>query len=222
MKIDKRKLLRVNHMGKVFGFLTVTARGVRKNHWLCLCICGAEKEVAVGNLFTGDIKSCGCKKNILLNIKKTSKAIVIPRFETYFIPEPNSGCWLWTGPLFRTGYAKFQTGKKTVSAHRTAFKLFKGDIPKGAMVLHSCDIRCCVNPDHLSLGDGPKNMQDMVDRNRSMYGERNHHAKLTSAQVADIRAAYTKRRGNLIALAEKYGVHRTTIHSVLKGNTWTR
>lgn len=224
MKIDKRKLLRVDHTGKGFGFLTVIARGARKSHWLCACACGNEKEIYISNLCRGDIKSCGCKTNLLLNNTKISTATLVRRFEKFYIPEPNSGCWIWTGTLHDNddGYGRFKSGKKLGLAHRASFRLFKGEIPVGMMVLHSCDLRCCVNPDHLSIGDGPRNMQDMVDRGRSMHGERNHHAKLTSTQVADIRATYTKRRGNLIALAEKYGVGRFTIHNVLKRITWTR
>lgn len=69
------------------------------------------------------------------------------------IPEPNSGCWLWVGPIGRWGYGNVQTGsrttgnRKTEAAHRVMFRLVKGPI---AHVLdHLCRVRCCVNPAHL-------------------------------------------------------------------------
>lgn len=80
---------------------------------------------------------------------------------TYSEPEPNTGCWLWTKSLFKnTHYARIHIGKKTVAAHRASYESFKGPIPSGLSVCHSCDIRYCVNPDHLWIGNNFDNMQD--------------------------------------------------------------
>lgn len=221
LKVDRRKLFRVDHTGESFGFLTVIFRGQRKNHWLCACKCGAHKEIFIGNLQSGDVKSCGCSTNLLLNRTKSHRDNLIRRFENLYIPEPNSGCWIWLGAVIdSTGYGTFNWNKKIVSAHRASFVLAKGEIPEGAMVLHKCDVRCCVNPEHLYLGDHTQNMQDMLDRDRSARGEKNAHAKLTSLQVEEIRRTYVKRRGNLMALAKKFGVSRYAIHYVLKRETW--
>lgn len=67
------------------------------------------------------------------------------------IPEPNSGCWLWTGSLHKNGYAtlKWDQGKSSEMAHRASYHAFKGDIPDGLVLDHKCKVRSCVNPDHL-------------------------------------------------------------------------
>lgn len=67
------------------------------------------------------------------------------------MPEPNSGCWIWTGYLHKNGYAtvKFDNSKRTMMAHRVSYLSFKGEIPGGLVLDHKCKNRSCVNPDHL-------------------------------------------------------------------------
>ena len=89
------------------------------------------------------------------------------RFVNQYVPIPESGCWIWEGSMFRTGYGKFQwRTKKTVSAHRAAWRLFNGNLSDDVMVLHKCDVRLCVNPNHLFLGDQSVNMQDCLAKGR--------------------------------------------------------
>lgn len=74
----------------------------------------------------------------------------LPNFlEARISPEPNSGCWLWTGRLSSRGYALTRVGTKTVRAHRVIYELFKGPIPKGLEPDHTCKLKGCVNPEHL-------------------------------------------------------------------------
>ena len=67
-------------------------------------------------------------------------------------PEPNTGCWIWTGALSR-GYGVFsvttKTLKKTWAAHRLLYETEKGPIPEGLGLDHLCRNKWCVNPDHL-------------------------------------------------------------------------
>lgn len=77
------------------------------------------------------------------------------RIETFWEranPEPNSGCWLWSGHLDRNGYSRLsvETGKQ-VFAHRWAYEKFRGPIPAGMVLDHLCRVPSCVNPDHLEI-----------------------------------------------------------------------
>lgn len=82
-------------------------------------------------------------------------------------PEPNTGCWLYEGSTGNSGYGKLRIGhNKDFSAHRISFLAFKGEIPAKMCVLHKCDVRICVNPNHLFIGTKQDNSRDMVNKNR--------------------------------------------------------
>jgi hypothetical protein len=66
-----------------------------------------------------------------------------------FIPEPNSGCWLWTAGLSAGTYGSFYFEGRTQKAHRAAYQLLVGPIPDGLDLDHLCRTRICCNPDHL-------------------------------------------------------------------------
>jgi HNH endonuclease len=89
------------------------------------------------------------------------------RFWKFVVPEPNTGCWLWTGAQYRHGYGAFSIRRCVPrQAHRIAWQLERGDIPEGIDVLHRCDVPACVNPKHLWLGTVVDNMQDASKKGR--------------------------------------------------------
>lgn len=74
---------------------------------------------------------------------------ILERFEAKYIPEPNSGCWLWTASDNGNDYPVFARKEGFGYAHRFSYVTFKGPIPEGCEIDHTCRVRCCVNPDHL-------------------------------------------------------------------------
>ena len=77
----------------------------------------------------------------------------------------DSGCWEWTSAMDGRGYGVISKNNKAVKAHREVYKLFIGPIPDNLCILHKCDNRRCVNPDHLYAGTKSDNAQDRADRN---------------------------------------------------------
>jgi hypothetical protein len=71
------------------------------------------------------------------------------RLEAGFIPEPNTGCWLWLGSGNQYGYGRMLINRQSFLAHRVSYEIHKGPIPDGLELDHLCRVRCCVNPDHL-------------------------------------------------------------------------
>lgn len=91
-------------------------------------------------------------------------------FSDMFIPEPNSGCWLWIGACDSVGYGNFRIKNKSWKAHRFSWTIHNGIIPDGLFVLHKCDVRPCINPNHLFLGTHLDNMRDMHAKGRARCG----------------------------------------------------
>ena len=121
----------------------------------------------------------------------------IERFESKYIPEPNSGCWLWSGSLRGSyDYGQFSlTHTKPVPAHRFSYTTYRGDIPKGMLVLHTCDVPTCVNPDHLFLGTQDDNMRDKVNKGRQAKGEKQGLWKGgISSNMLEYQRAYRKNK----------------------------
>lgn len=140
----------------------------------------------------------------------------LERLLSKVMPEPMSGCWLWTGSVVRAGHPSFNFNGKTSAGHRVAYMAFKGVIPRGMSVCHRCDTPCCVNPDHLWLGTHAENMRDMSIKGRGHRGELTPQAKITAATVIHIRQRLMSAR----KYAAMYGVHQNHINDIQRGKRW--
>lgn len=164
-------------------------------------------------------------------------------------PHMTTPCWVWTAGCFANRYgAAFMDGR-TVRAHRVAVMLTSGPIPDGLHVCHRCDNPPCCNPDHLFLGTAQDNMADRSRKGRTASGDRNgsrtrpdrrprgdrntsrskpellrrgeNHgrARLTEANVIDVRARHA-RGERIIDLAREFSVNKSAIFNIVYRRTW--
>lgn len=142
----------------------------------------------------------------------------IDTFNELHMPEPMSGCWLWTGTTVRGTYGKMTRGKERKYAHRFSWEYHHGPIPEGMCVCHKCDVPSCVNPDHLFLGTASDNTQDMLRKGRNNPPKGSGHYK---ARLTEDDARFIKRSEKMHKeIAAELGVRRETVTAVKVGRTW--
>ena len=146
--------------------------------------------------------------------------------------DPNGGCWLWGGYLMKTGYGVYMEDRARWLAHRGSWVAANGrPVPAGMMVCHKCDVRACVNPDHLWIGTAQDNFDDAKRKSRLAWqvssdwaagkrirrGEGHPQAKLTDADVLAICALDGVLKQEEIGAL--YGVSGSHISEVLNGKS---
>lgn len=152
----------------------------------------------------------------------TRDSLTVSHFFNESVPEPNSGCWIWTGTTVWNGYGTICVSGKMHYAHRLCVEIKTGSvIPRNLDVCHKCDVRCCVNPDHLFVGTRSENVQDCIRKGRlrrgpPAQGARHGKAKLTESAVLSIRS---DKRGQY-AIAQSYGVSQSCISLIKLCKNW--
>ncbi len=136
--------------------------------------------------------------------------------------QKTDGCWLWTAGKIKAGYGILAVREncKTIyaRAHCFSWELHFGPV-NGKHVCHTCDNPACVRPDHLFLGTHAENMADMVRKGRNQHGETHSNAKLTAAQVAEIRER-RKEGAPQEDLARQFGISRGHVSGIVNGHAW--
>lgn len=123
-------------------------------------------------------------------------------------PDGDDGCWLWIGYKVR-GYGRiWYDGRQRLATH-LSLELFKGGIAEGLCACHTCDTPACVNPSHLFVGTKKDNIYDMIAKGRSA-----NQGKLSSQQIDEIISLPEIKRGELAAVAVKYGVSASYISAL--------
>jgi len=128
-------------------------------------------------------------------------------------------CWNWIASCHRSGHGQFNWCGVPQGAHRIAWALVNGSIPKGMFICHRCDNPGCVNPRHLFLGTQAMNMADMAAKGRRR-GINSANAKLTENEVVEIRGLYATGRFTQARLAVVFSVANQCIHDIIHGRTW--
>lgn len=140
------------------------------------------------------------------------------------VVRPNLGaCWIWTGARYPSGYgASVYEGHQT-HAHRVSWQMKNGPLPDGMWVLHHCDNRPCVRPDHLFEGTAQDNVDDMMKKGRNGYrrfvGSDHGMARLTPQEVAEIRALAG--RQPVAETARQFGVSWSHTKRIQTGEAWS-
>lgn len=160
------------------------------------------------------------------------------------------GCWLWLKSKTHDNYGLFWLNDKYETSHRVSYKFFRGDIPEGKFVLHTCDNPNCVNPYHLYIGTHQDNMKDRQNRNRQAQGEKhgsvtkpeklsrgenhwthtnpelttkgskNGSAKLNEDDVLELRTLFSTGQHSVTELAKKYNVTHNLISLIVHNKAW--
>ena len=143
-----------------------------------------------------------------------------------------TGCWEWVGAKFKSGYGVIVLDRYR-RAHRVAYESYKGSIPEGLCVCHTCDFPACVNPDHLFAGTHAENMRDMGRKGRAsnenalkalaldpVKGERHGMSRCTEAQVIEMRAMRSEKGITYTEMAARFGINYSTAAMAVTGKTW--
>lgn len=145
-------------------------------------------------------------------------------FDKHWIEDTQTGCWNWTGALIGKGYAQFQVrrggeNKTDKYGHRWSWRIHKGRLAEGDKVLHKCDNPRCVNPNHLFVGTTADNAQDMKEKGRHLYGERNSKVVLTETKVLKIHAM-SAQGVSQATIARNFGVSQIQVSRIIRGERW--
>lgn len=153
--------------------------------------------------------------------KPVGERLTIEFFRLRSVVDPINGCWLWTGARNTSGYGAVRVGQRTTSPHRAVFQLATDvPVPSTLDICHRCDVRHCVNPDHLFVGTRADNMADCARKGRirtpNLAGDECPASKLTSEAVLEIRHSAEPAR----VLAARFGVSTSAVKIARAGKVW--
>lgn len=158
------------------------------------------------------------KKKLVICISKLNDIetnSIKSRFWSKVNKKLKSKCWVWTGAC-SNGYGFFGIKGISYKAHRVAYEMKHGPIPKGKLICHHCDNRPCVRPSHLFIGTQKDNIKDAIQKGRMGKGEANGNSKLTEKQVKQIRADIRSER----KIASEYNVSKSAVHHIKSRDNW--
>jgi hypothetical protein len=135
------------------------------------------------------------------------------------IVKSDNGCHEWVGFRNADGYGQLRVNGIVDRAHRVAYRLYVGEIPKGMHVCHKCDNPSCCNPEHLFLGSNNDNIKDSCTKNRRAIGERCGRFALSKEQVIQIAGLINEGIGSS-RIAKIAGVNDYLVRQIKDGVSW--
>lgn len=138
-----------------------------------------------------------------------------------FVSKDDDGCWLWTRARMKNGYGVIRipgTGK-VECVHRVAWRVWRKEEIGELFVLHRCDKRACINPEHLFLGTHVENQLDKQAKGRTPHGQNHFCAVLTEGQVLRMRKLWQSGWTGP-EIAEEFCVKLFTAYDAVRGRNW--
>lgn len=129
-----------------------------------------------------------------------------------------NNCVLWDGAVGSHGYGAIRINKKVHLAHRVAFIISKGEIPQGKVLMHLCNNKLCINPDHLKLGTDAENLQHAYDTSQRKQVSKG--CRLMRQQAEEIREKYKSGKYLQKDLALEYGISEGYISNIIHFRAW--
>jgi hypothetical protein len=151
----------------------------------------------------------------------TQRAVIPLMDRLWAKVDKTDGCWLWRGAT-SNGYGIINRGRDgmgTMRTHVAVWESIHGPKPESMDIRHSCDVRNCCRPEHLSLGTRAENMSDAVRRGRTRRGESNPHAKVTEDLVRWMRAEHAAGR-SARSISLDVGLSDSRVWNIVNGNAW--
>jgi len=139
----------------------------------------------------------------------------LARFNSKVMPITETGCHIWMGSDNNSqGYGRFWLDARGQRAHRVAYEHYKGSVPKGYYVCHTCDTPSCVNPAHLVVGTPEANMRDCINKGRRGVG---FNRKANDIVYRFNTLTHGIVEGTLLDLEALYGVYRSNLAGLVSG-----